>query len=184
MLRGPNSESPRKRGRVRKESLPTRSFRAGINAINGSGKCRAYYSDNYSTTSNNIHFTLKENISDVSLKFIYNLIQYNISILEEGFSGGNQKKISQDYISSVQIPLPPLPIQHEVLAILNEMEAELQTLEQMAAKAEQRAKFILDGYLTPAPQAEPVAENVMVTSLQAEEKPVKKRVFKVVTGPV
>jgi restriction endonuclease S subunit len=121
-----------------------------INAINGSGKCRAYYSDNYSTTSNNIHFTLKENISDVSLKFIYNLIQYNISILEEGFSGGNQKKISQDYISSVQIPLPPLPIQHEVLAILNEMEAELQTLEQMAAKAEQRAKFILDGYLTPA----------------------------------
>jgi restriction endonuclease S subunit len=48
------------------------------------------------------------------------------------------------------IIVPPLPIQHEVLAILNEMEAELQTLEQMAAKAEQRAKFILDGYLTPA----------------------------------
>jgi hypothetical protein len=51
-------------------------------------------------------------------------------------------------LESLQIPLPPLSIQHEVLAILNEMEAELQTLEQMAAKAEQRAKFILDGYLT------------------------------------
>ena len=82
------------------------------------------------------------------------------------------------------IIVPPLSVQHEVLAILNEMEAELQTLEQMAAKAEQRAKFILDGYLTSAPQAEPVAENVMVTSSHAEEKPVKKRVFKVVTGPV
>jgi restriction endonuclease S subunit len=41
---------------------------------------------------------------------------------------------------------PSLPIQHEILAILNEMEAELVTLEQMVAKAEQRAKFILDGY--------------------------------------
>jgi restriction endonuclease S subunit len=48
------------------------------------------------------------------------------------------------------IIVPPLSIQHEVLAILNEMEAEVATLEQMAAKAEQRAKFILDGYLTPA----------------------------------
>ena len=58
------------------------------------------------------------------------------------------------------IIVPPLPIQHEVLAILNEMEAELATLEQMAAKAEQRAKFILDGYLTPAipVEAEPVTD--------------------------
>ena len=58
------------------------------------------------------------------------------------------------------IIVPPLPIQHEVLAILNEMEAELATLEQMAAKAEQRAKFILDGYLTPATpvEAEPVTD--------------------------
>jgi hypothetical protein len=40
------------------------------------------------------------------------------------------------------------------------MEAELVTLEQMAAKAEQRAKFILDGYLTPAitVEAEPVTD--------------------------
>ena len=99
-------------------------------------------------------------------------------------TGTTIKHISGKNISEAMITLPPLSIQHEVLAILNEMEAELQTLEQMAAKAEQRAKFILDGYLTPAPQAEPVAENVMVTSSQAEEKPVKKRVFKVVTGPV
>ena len=99
-------------------------------------------------------------------------------------TGTTIKHISGKNISEAMITLPPLSIQHEVLAILNEMEAELQTLEQMAAKAEQRAKLILDGYLTPAPQAEPVAENVMVTSLQAEEKPVKKRVFKVVTGPV
>jgi restriction endonuclease S subunit len=46
------------------------------------------------------------------------------------------------------MPIPPLPIQQEVLAILNEMESELKVMEQMAEKAEQRAKYILEGYLT------------------------------------
>jgi type I restriction-modification system DNA methylase subunit/restriction endonuclease S subunit len=62
-------------------------------------------------------------------------------------------KVTQGKLLEINIVVPPLPIQHEVLAILNEMEAELATLEQMAAKAEQRAKYILDGYLTPAPAA-------------------------------
>ena len=62
-------------------------------------------------------------------------------------------KVTQGKLLEINICIPPLPIQHEVLAILNEMEAELQMLQQMAAKAEQRAKFILDGYLTPANQA-------------------------------
>jgi len=65
-------------------------------------------------------------------------------------TGTTIKHISGKNISEAMITLPPLSIQHEVLAILNEMEAEVATLEQMAAKAEQRAKFILDGYLTPA----------------------------------
>ena len=66
-------------------------------------------------------------------------------------TGSAQPNVSTKKIEELKIPLPPLPIQHEVLAILNEMEAELQMLQQMAVKAEQRAKFILDGYLTPAP---------------------------------
>jgi restriction endonuclease S subunit len=65
-------------------------------------------------------------------------------------TGTTIKHISGKNISEAMITLPPLFIQHEILAILNEMEAELAMLEQMAANAEQRAKFILDGYLTPA----------------------------------
>jgi len=130
-------------------------------------------------------FTVESKNEEVMLKeFLWNLLLTDKNRLSQCSTGSCQKNIEMDRFYTLDYPCPPLPIQHEVLAILNEMEAELQTLEQMAAKAEQRAKFILDGYLTPAPQAEPVAENVMVTSLQAEEKPVKKRVFKVVTGPV
>ena len=88
----------------------------------------------------------------------------------------------------MEIPIPPLPIQQEVLAILNEMEAELKVMEQMAAKAEQRAKYILDGYLSTQTtvQPEPVEEiavdpqpiNEVVPTSQESPKP-KKKVFKV-----
>ena len=129
-------------------------------------------------------WTLKLKSNDLIERFLHWELYFRADEIFTLATGSCQKGLNQKDFTQFMIYIPPLPIQHEVLAILNEMEAELQTLEQMAAKAEQRAKFILDGYLTPAPQAEPVAENVMVTSLQAEEKPVKKRVFKVVNGPV
>jgi restriction endonuclease S subunit len=73
-----------------------------------------------------------------SAKAIRDMAKYSI----------NLGSISKESIMNFQIPIPPLPIQQEVLAILNEMEAELKVMEQMAEKAEQRAKYILEGYLT------------------------------------
>ena len=64
--------------------------------------------------------------------------------------GSCNKTMNIERFLDLLITVPPIEFQHKVLAILNEMEAEVATLEQMAAKAEQRAKFILDGYLTPA----------------------------------
>lgn len=60
---------------------------------------------------------------------------------------GVKPTIDYSAFDRIYIVTPPLPIQQEVLAILNEMEAELKVMEQMAANAEQRAKYILDGYL-------------------------------------
>jgi thiamine biosynthesis protein ThiC len=58
------------------------------------------------------------------------------------------KGIRREILTNYEITVPTLPIQQEVLAILNEMEAELKVMEQMTTKAEQRAKYILDGYLS------------------------------------
>jgi hypothetical protein len=75
-------------------------------------------------------------------------------------------------MEAFEVKFPPLLIQHEVLAILNEMEAELATLEQMTAKAEQRAKFILDGYLTPPPtQSTEVVEATVAENEVVSEPP-------------
>jgi type I restriction enzyme S subunit len=81
---------------------------------------------------------------DLNARFLYNILRWIDWTPYQ--TGTTMKGIRREILTNYEIPLPPLPIQHEVLAILNEMEAELTTLEQMAAKAEQRAKFILDGY--------------------------------------
>ena len=82
--------------------------------------------------------------------------------ISNGSSGSAQPFVSCKNINEMEIPVPPLAVQQEVLAILNEMEAELNVMEQIAAKAEQRAKYILDGYLTSRSQltAEPIEELV------------------------
>jgi restriction endonuclease S subunit len=89
---------------------------------------------------------------------------------------------------TIEIPCPPLPIQQEVLAILNDMEAELKAIEQMAAKAEQRAKFILDGHLSCQSNPDAISEvnnKVIVTALPVNEivetsdTPKAKRILKI-----
>jgi type I restriction enzyme S subunit len=77
------------------------------------------------------------------------------NLVSNGRSGSAQPFVSCKAINEFDIPLPPLPIQQEILAMLEEMEAERKAMEQMAAKAEERAKFILDNYLTPVQAANP-----------------------------
>jgi len=65
-------------------------------------------------------------------------------------TGTTIKHISGKNIANATIPLPPLETQQQILTILNEMEGERKNLEQMASKTEERAKFVLDGYLNSA----------------------------------
>jgi len=95
-------------------------------------------------------WTLKLKSNDVLERFLHWQLYFRADEIFSLATGSCQKGLTQKEFTHFMIYTPSLPIQHEVLAILNEMEAELATLEQMAAKAEQRAKFILDGYLTRA----------------------------------
>ena len=72
-----------------------------INSINGSGKCMIYCTDKYSTTNNNFHFKIKQ--KDILTEYIYYYLYHNIKLLEDGFIGANQKKISKDYLINIKI---------------------------------------------------------------------------------
>jgi type I restriction enzyme S subunit len=117
-----------------------------------------YINGSFYPSDHTINFTsLDQNI--MNNRFFYNWLHLNNQVLKE-LSSGIKPGIRKSDVAEILMPVPPIEFQHEVLAILNEMEAELATLEQMAAKAEQRAKFILDGYLTPvAPTETSVAES-------------------------
>ena len=106
-----------------------------------------YINGPFYPSDHTINFTsLDQNV--INNRFFYNWLHLNNQVLKE-LSSGIKPGIRKSDVAEILMPVPPIEFQHEVLAILNEMEAELAMLEQMAAKAEQRAKFILDGYLSP-----------------------------------
>jgi type I restriction-modification system DNA methylase subunit len=89
-----------------------------INAINGSGKCNIYYSCKYSITSNNITFTsINENA--YSNKYIYYYLKLNIHVLEAKFVGSNQKKITKQELSNINLPIPPMKQQTAIVELLD-----------------------------------------------------------------
>ena len=103
---------------------------------------------------------------------------------------GVKPTIDYSAFDRIYMVIPPLAVQQEVLAILNDMEVELKTMEQMAAKAEQRAKYILDGYLSNQPSSEPVHEipvpvNEVIETPVAPVKPKRTiiKIKKTVTPP-
>jgi len=101
-------------------------------------------------------FTVESKDESIMIKeFLWHSLLTDKSRLSQCSTGSCQKNIEMDRFYMLEYPCPPLSIQQEVLTILNEMETELKTMEQMAAKAEQRAKYILDGYLTSQTRVEP-----------------------------
>jgi type I restriction-modification system DNA methylase subunit len=153
----------------------------------------------------------------VLLKYFYYFWKHKtVEYLRTFYKGAANKSLDQDKFAHFRFPIPsliiqkeivesidiiynnssiakaiissPLDIQNRILSILNEREADSKTLEQMAAKAEQRAKYILDGYLSqaaanPTPHVEPAAvpQNTLIAptpepteSAQQDPKPAKK----------
>ena len=82
--------------------------------------------------------------------YYYTLYSDFIEKVIELGGGSAQPNVSTKNIETILIPIPPVETQQQILTILNEMEGERKSLEQMASKAEERAKFVLDGYLNSA----------------------------------
>jgi type I restriction enzyme S subunit len=98
-------------------------------------------------TSHNLIISPKPDVN-FSTDYVYHYLCSNIKNIRDMANYSiNLGSISKDSIMNYDIPIPPLETQQQILTILNEMEDERKSLEQMASKAEERAKFVLDGYL-------------------------------------
>lgn len=115
-----------------------------INAINGSGKCNIYYSKQYSTTSNNIHFRVRKNKIDIcSNIYLHNYFKNNLDILKKGFHGTNQKKITINYLNNIKIPVPPLTLQNKIVHKLNHIYKSIELNKQQITTLEEQKKIIM-----------------------------------------
>jgi restriction endonuclease S subunit len=112
-----------------------------------------FASGKFWSSDNTINIRVKDKTLLTS-RFLYLWLLLNNKFLKD-LSSGIKPGIRKSEVAEILIAIPPLPIQQEILAILNEMETELKAMEQMAAKAEQRAKYILDGYLSSQSKVEP-----------------------------
>lgn len=64
-------------------------------------------------------FIVKTDNKEIDLKYIYYYLSWNISILEQGFKWAWLKHISKEYLWELQIPLPPLSHQKQIIQKLD-----------------------------------------------------------------
>ena len=73
-------------------------------------------------------------IKSVHAKYVYFYLSGNMYLLENGFKGAGLKHISKRYIEDLEIPIPNLPIQQKIAAILDKADELRQYNKQLIAK--------------------------------------------------
>jgi len=74
--------------------------------------------------------------------FVYYYLNGNIHILEEGFKGAGLRHISKEYLSNIDLPLPPLPTQLHIAAILDHANNLRQLNKQLLQKYDELAQSV------------------------------------------
>jgi len=64
-------------------------------------------------------FILKSKNNKLNIKYMYYYFLSNMKILEDGFSGSTIKHISKDYVSNLEIPIPDINIQNQMVLTLD-----------------------------------------------------------------
>lgn len=99
-----------------------------IGSTNRSGGYTLHCVDKYSITDGNIHFKTK-NGEQILTKYIYHYLYNNIKLLESGFIGTRQKKISKEFISNIEIMVPSFENQKEIVEYCENNDALIKQLE-------------------------------------------------------
>lgn len=85
--------------------------------IGSGGNANIKYDSKFSCSTDN--FVIKVNSELIILKYIYYYLYLNIEVLQKGFAGVGIQHISKDYIKSIPIPIPSLPVQERIVKYLD-----------------------------------------------------------------
>jgi len=108
--------------------------------IGTGGNANIKYDNNFSCSADN--FILK--CTKDNIKYIYYYLNTNINVLENGFSGSTIKHISKDYVINLQIPIPSLKTQEEIVKRLDVLSSNIETSKKMIEEYKQIMKYYVD----------------------------------------
>lgn len=104
-----------------------------INRTNGSGRCNIFFDTKCSVAIQTIVFYSK---SFEMTKYIYYYFYGNKSILEQHYIGGNHKNISIESIQNIEIPIPSIEKQKEIVESIDNFMVRANIAKQMLEKHE------------------------------------------------
>jgi len=80
------------------------------------GSANIHYINGQFSASDHTYILKSKDNEKISLKFVYQTIANNLAVIEKGFRGVGLKNVSKKYLQSIQIPLPPIEVQQQIVA--------------------------------------------------------------------
>lgn len=87
--------------------------------IGDGGSANIHYLNGRFSASDHTYVLKNKNEKNVSLKYLYGVIINKLELIEEGFQGQGLKNVSKKHLQAIQVPLPPLEIQEQIVAELD-----------------------------------------------------------------
>ncbi len=148
--------------------------------INGSGKYKVYYNNGkFNITNNLLIFKPIEKIC--KYKFLLNLLNYNTSIYEKFFEGGDKKFLNQNLFLNSKILLPSIQEQEKIIKQIELIEAEQKSYEKYGKMIQNQIDMIeniikkeVNSNKDNTEEIDEIIENSSVKSKKEEEMKLKK----------
>ena len=89
------------------------------------------------------NYLLKVNNVNILAKYIYYYLHNNIDIIQNGFKGTTLKNVSKSYITDIEIPIPSLAIQQQIVSILDNTYSIINTNKKQIARYEAQKQALI-----------------------------------------
>lgn len=115
-----------------------------INKTNGSGKSMIYYyNGKYAVANTTIRFRSNSN---VLTKYIYYYLLNHINLLEDKYTGLNQKSITNEDFLNMEIPIPTLETQKDLIQKFDVLSNERKRIRDLQIDLDNNIKELIENY--------------------------------------
>lgn len=87
--------------------------------IGDGGSANIHYVNGQFSASDHTYILKNKDSSKVLLKYLYLILVNNLRLIEDGFQGQGLKNVAKKYLKAINIPLPPIDVQRQIVEELN-----------------------------------------------------------------